>query len=57
MLKHVSNWPAFENKPNLRGQLTGGEWQVEAEVRPTIVNQGYSRVVKGVVAPLGRSLS
>lgn len=52
MLKHISNWQAFENKPNLRGQLTGREeWRVEAEARPTIVNRAYSTVVKGVVTP------
>ena len=39
VLEPLTNWPTFQDKPDLRQQLVGEEWQDEAETRPDIVVQ------------------
>lgn len=44
VLEPTRNWPASQNKPNLRGTLTDKELLVEVEARPTNVTQACGRL-------------
>ena len=41
VLEPLRDCQAFQNKPNMRGLLMGGEWFVEVEPRPAIVTQAH----------------